>query len=116
MEFVKHPIYRSEKLDGKIVAVCEVVHFEKGSFHVGKVRADGFHELSVVYTALIQEPNSEKLPAVKQWEVSMGQDDVNKIVALESSSILGKMGFDFAVVRDSESASLAKVGHWKTPT
>ena len=106
MEYVKHPLYPPEKLDGKRVAVCESGHIETAHFRVGKVRDDGFHELSITLMDITPLPNSGGRITGVPVEVPMDQDSVNKIAVPEADSVVGRLGCAFAIVQDAESESL----------
>ena len=110
MDYVKHPTFLPKDLDGAKVVVLESGCVQESRFRVGKVRSDGFHELSVISTVMTQAPNSETWIMSVPKPVPMNQDRVNKITVPESGSTMGKKGFQFAVVLDAKLEALVKAG------
>lgn len=89
MHFVKHPKYSRNDLNGKRVAYCQKGHpFLGYYFRVGKVRDDGYHELSARTEVLIPMPNSENRLTSSPLVIELDQYGVDKIVIPESGSHL----------------------------
>jgi len=110
MDYVKHPDFPPKVLDGAKVVVLESGCVHESHFRVGKVRSDGFHELSVASTVITQAPNSETWITSVRKAIPMNQDCVNKIVVPEAGSTMGQRGFQFAVVLDAKLEFLVKAG------
>ncbi|MGO8838079.1 MAG: hypothetical protein ACLQAH_06095 [Limisphaerales bacterium] len=116
MDYVKHPQFSHEELDGKCVAYCTQEHPHKCLFQVRKVQPDGHHELAITWAELISVPGSEpKLISVPK-EAVLGQDAVDKIVVPEVDSYVHQMGCDFAILLDDESGYLATRSIHQKPT
>jgi len=92
------------------VVVLESGCVQESHFRVGKVRSDGFHELSVIYTVIAQAPNTDTWIMSVPKPIALNQDSVNKIVVPESGSTMGARGFQFAVVLDAKLEFLVKKG------
>jgi len=108
MDYVKHPDFPPQNLDGAKVVVLESGCVHESHFRVGKVRSDGFHELSVISTVIMQAPNSETWITSVPKPRPLNQASVNRIVVPESGSKMAERGFQFAVVLDAKLEFLVK--------
>ena len=107
MNYIKHPIYPPEKLDGKKVAWGEHENYRPCHFRVGKVLADGSHELFLYWAESISTPTIPSRIQAIQKELPLDQQTVGKIEVPESGSELHQMGYAFAILADFESDHLA---------